>query len=113
MKHHVNEQSQLSALCYTIRGIKWTAHEEKGGNFPYLSKMDTFIFKKEIEANCLDLDCLRTISSICQAVEASLPRAWPLTSLSFRSAPCHCVRVAATISRSTILGARFCGISLQ
>lgn len=69
MKHHVNEQSQLSALCYTIRGIKWTAHEEKGGNFPYLSKMDTFIFKKEIEANCLDMDCLRTIDGLELAFE--------------------------------------------
>ena len=36
-----------------------------------------------------------------------------LTSLSFRSAPWHSVRVAVTISRSTILGARFCGILLQ
>lgn len=74
MKHHVNEQSQLSALCYTIRGIKWTAHEEKGGNFPYLSKMDTFIFKKEIEANCLDLDCLRTIDGLELAFELKKKR---------------------------------------
>lgn len=64
LKYHVNEQAQLSAICHTIRGIKWSPHVETGGNFPYMTPMDTHLFKKEIEDNCLDMDCLRTIDGL-------------------------------------------------
>ena len=63
-KHNVNEQAQLSAICYTIRGVKWLPHKETGGNFPYLSEMDTHLFKQELDANYLDMDCLRTIDGL-------------------------------------------------
>lgn len=56
LKYQIEEQAQLSAICYTIRGLRWTPHSEKGGNFPYLSPMDTYICKKQIEENCLDMD---------------------------------------------------------
>lgn len=63
-KHNVNEQSQLSAVCYTMRGLKWNPHTELGGTFPYLGPIDILELKIEIETNCINLDCLRTIDGI-------------------------------------------------
>ena len=52
-------------VFWTIEEVLyWTPHSEKGGNFSYLSPMDTYIFKKQIEENYLDMDCLRTIDGL-------------------------------------------------
>ena len=63
-KHNIYEQSQLSAICFTMRGLKWNPHEKIGRTFPYLGPMDVLQFKLEIESNSINLDCLRTIDGI-------------------------------------------------
>lgn len=74
IRHNVNEQQQLSAICYTMRGLQWNPHVEIGGTFPYLGPMDVLSFKLEIESNCVNLDCLRTIDGIELAYEIKKER---------------------------------------
>ena len=64
IRHNANKQSQLSAICYTIRGLRWNPHIEIGRTFTYLGPMDVLSFKLEIESDCVNLDCLRTIDWI-------------------------------------------------
>ncbi len=45
LKYEVNDQAQLSAISYTMRGVRWTPHAETGGTFPYLSEIDAIVFK--------------------------------------------------------------------
>lgn len=74
IRNNVKKQSQLSAICYTIWGLRWNPHIEIGGMFPYLSPMDVLSFKLEIESDWVNLDCIRTIDGIELANEIKRDR---------------------------------------
>lgn len=62
--HNANDQSQLSAICYAIRGFWWNPHIKIGGMLPLLSPKYLLSLKLDIESNCVNLDCLRTYDGI-------------------------------------------------
>ena len=49
-----------TAVISTMRGKKWIPNSSSGGKDSYLSDIDEFLFKKEIDDRCLDRNWLNS-----------------------------------------------------